>query len=148
VAFRCKIPALFDYFTNPIKELKTTDFQPKHFPESGPLERLAFIHPTAIRLWKQHPDVLLLDCTYKTNRFNMALLNICAITGANKVVQIGLVFLRRETEADYDWALDYIHNIMVHNSIEEPVSIVTDRELALIKSLNTWFPSSQHLLCR
>lgn len=37
---------------------------------------------------------------------------------------------------------------MVQNSIEEPVSIVTDRELALIKSLNTWFPSSQHLLCR
>ena len=56
----------------------------------------------------------------------MALLNICAITGGNKVVQIGLVFLRRETEADYDWALDYICNIMVQNSIEEPVSIVTD----------------------
>ena len=78
----------------------------------------------------------------------MALLNICAITGANKVVQVGLVFLRRETEADYDWALDYMRDIMVQNSIEEPVSIVTDRELALIKSLNTWFPSSQHLLCR
>ena len=43
----------------------------------------------------------------------MALLNICAITGANKVVQIGLVFLKRETEADYDWALDYMRNIMV-----------------------------------
>ena len=78
----------------------------------------------------------------------MALLNICAITGANKVVQVGLVFLRRETEADYNWALNYIRNIMAQNSIEEPVSIVTDRELALIKSLNTSFPSSQHLLCR
>ena len=66
----------------------------------------------------------------------MSLLNICTITGANKVVQIGLVFLRHEIEADYNWALDYIYNIMVQNSIEEPVSIVTDRELALIKSLN------------
>ena len=78
----------------------------------------------------------------------MALLNICAITGANKVVQIGLVFLRRETEADYNWALDYMRKIMAQNSIEEPASIVTDRELALIKSLNKQFPSSQHLLCR
>ena len=67
----------------------------------------------------------------------MALLNICAITGSNKVVQIRLVFLRQETEAAYDWALDYIRNIMVQNSIKEPVSIVTDQELALIKSLNT-----------
>ena len=67
----------------------------------------------------------------------MALLNICAITSTNKVVQVGLVFLKRETEADYNWALDYMRNIMAQNSIEEPVSIVTDRELALIKSLNT-----------
>ena len=32
--------------------------------------------------------------------------------------------------------------------IKEPASIVTGRELALIRSLNTQFPSSQHLLCR
>ena len=56
----------------------------------------------------------------------MALLNICTITGANKVVQVGLVFLKQETEADYNWALDYICNIMAQNLIEEPVSIVTD----------------------
>ena len=32
--------------------------------------------------------------------------------------------------------------------IQEPLSIVTDRELALIKCLETWFPKSRHLLCR
>jgi hypothetical protein len=32
----------------------------------------------------------------------MPILNICAITGANKVVQTGLAFLSRETEADYN----------------------------------------------
>jgi hypothetical protein len=74
-------------------------------------------------------------------------LNICAITGANKVVQIRLVFLRRETEADYNWALDYLRDIIAQNLIEELVLIVTDRELALIKSLNTRFLHSQHLLC-
>ena len=36
---------------------------------------------------------------------------------------------------------------MAEHSIEEPSSIVTDRELALIKSLNTRFPDSQHILC-
>ena len=76
----------------------------------------------------------------------MPLLNICAITSGNKVVQTGLVFLSRETENDYNWSLDYLRDIMAQNSIEEPVSMVTDRELALIKSLNTRFPYSQYLL--
>jgi hypothetical protein len=37
---------------------------------------------------------------------------------------------------------------MTENMIEEPVSIVTDRELALIRCLKSQFPSARHLLCR
>jgi hypothetical protein len=36
---------------------------------------------------------------------------------------------------------------MAKHSIEEPSSIVTDRELALIKCLDQ-FPASQYILCR
>ena len=78
----------------------------------------------------------------------MALLNICAITGANMVVQVGLAFIRHEKEADYNWALEFLRDLMAKESIEEPLSIVTDREIALIKALKRHFPSSQHLLCR
>jgi MULE transposase domain len=78
----------------------------------------------------------------------MPLLNICSITGHNMVIQIGLIFLSSEKEADYNWATKYLRGIMAENSIQEPYSIVTDRELALIRSLSTTFPSSQHLLCR
>jgi hypothetical protein len=60
------------------------------------------MHPTAIDLWKKNPDVLLLDCTYKTNRFNMPLLNICGITGNNKTPQFTLCFLSSELEEDYE----------------------------------------------
>jgi hypothetical protein len=67
----------------------------------------------------------------------MPLLNICAITGNNMVIQVGLVFLSGEKESDHDWAMDYIWDIMTEHSIEAPSSIVTDRDLALIKSLNT-----------
>jgi hypothetical protein len=37
---------------------------------------------------------------------------------------------------------------MAVHSIEEPLSIVTDRELALIRCLKLQFPSVRHLLCR
>ena len=78
----------------------------------------------------------------------MPLLNICAITGNNMVIQVGLAFLSGEKEVDYNWAIDYILDIMAKHSIEVPRSIVTDRELALMKGLNTRFPDSQHILCR
>ena len=66
----------------------------------------------------------------------MPLLNICTITGNNMVIQVGLAFLSGEKEVDYNWAIDYIRETMAKHSIEEPSSIVTDRELALIKCLH------------
>jgi hypothetical protein len=62
----------------------------------------------------------------------MPLLNICAITGNNLVIQVGLVFLSGEKEGDYNWAMDQLCDIMARHTIQEPTSIVTDRELALI----------------
>jgi hypothetical protein len=58
------------------------------------------MHSTAITLWKQHPGILLLDYTYKINPFSIALLNICAVTGGNIVVQIRLAFIRQQRELD------------------------------------------------
>jgi hypothetical protein len=53
------------------------------------------------------------------------------------VVQVALVFLSHEKEADYEWAINYLRTIITKNMIEEPVSIVTDRELALIRCLKS-----------
>lgn len=78
----------------------------------------------------------------------MPLLNICGITGNNMVVQIGMAFLSGEAERDYQWAIAQLKSVMTENMIEEPVSIVTDRELALIKCLDSQFVSSRHILCQ
>jgi hypothetical protein len=77
----------------------------------------------------------------------MALLNICAITGGNIVVQGGLAFIRQEREVDYNWSLEFLCDIMAKESIQEPLSFFTDQEIALIRALQTHFPSSRHLLC-
>jgi transposase-like protein len=56
--------------------------------------------------------------------------------------------LSSEKKADYRWAIQQLRGVITVNSIKEPVSIVTDRELALIDYINTQFPKSIHLLCR
>ena len=64
------------------------------------------------------------------------------------IIQIGLAFLSGETQGDYTWAIIQLRHLMLENTIAEPISIVTDRELALMKCLDTQFPMSRHLLCR
>jgi hypothetical protein len=44
--------------------------------------------------------------------------------------------------------MEFLREIMAKESIQEPLSIITDGEIALIKALRTHFPSSLHLLCR
>ena len=58
------------------------------------------------------------------------------MSGNNKVIQVGLTFLSGEKKADYRWALHQIRTVMTDASIKEPVSIVTDRELALIDCID------------
>jgi hypothetical protein len=73
---------------------------------------------------------------------------MCTIDGQNQVIQFGLCFLQNEKEEDYNWAMIQLYNAMEKANIEEPLSIVTDRELGLINSLNIYFPRSNHILCR
>jgi hypothetical protein len=64
------------------------------------------------------------------------------------VVQVGLAFIRQERQVDYNWAMEFLRDLMAKESIQGPLSIVTDREIALIKALRTYFPSPQRILCR
>jgi hypothetical protein len=116
-------------------------------PKTNRLERLFFAHPDSIQIYKDHPEVVLLDCTYKTNRFRMPLLNICAVTGNRKTVQVALCFLSGEKEADYDWAMSHFQDMIEEHGILEPDTWVTDRELALMNTLDDLFPDIDHILC-
>jgi hypothetical protein len=49
----------------------------------------------------KHPDVLLLDCTYKTNKFNMSLLNILGVDYHGNSFIIALCFLDQEITKNY-----------------------------------------------
>ena len=38
---------------------------------SNELENLFFIHPRSLNIWKAFPHVLIIDATYKTNKYGM-----------------------------------------------------------------------------
>lgn len=66
----------------------------------------------------------------------MLLLNICAVTGNKKTIQIALCFLRGEKEVSYEWAMKCLQDLMQKMGITCPILIITDRETALMKALD------------
>jgi hypothetical protein len=69
----------------------------------------------------------------------MPLLNICAVSGNNMVIQVRLVFMSRERKGDYRWAMCQWREVMQENSIPEPSSVVTNREITLMAAIDELF---------
>ena len=113
----------------------------------GELKALFFCHSCSIKLLSKYHYLLLLDCTYKTNKYKMPLLHITGITGSSKTFSVAFCFLSHETQDYYNWALQCLLTVFESNNIPIPTVFVTDREQALINSLSTTFPTSSHMLC-
>lgn len=118
--------------------------------ELGHIRRLFIAPKQHAELIRQSPDILLLDSTYKTNRFKMPLLNICGISQQQQPFQIAAVFLDGEKEEQFAWASRCLTDYLSHQQLPQPRVIVTDRDLALINALKAhdMLKSVPRLLCR
>ena len=73
--------------------------------DKGQLTHLAFKSPLLTDIWRKHPDVMLLDCTYKTNKYSIPALNIVSVTNQNTSFQIAFILMKKETEINFNWAM-------------------------------------------
>ncbi|BBM98273.1 hypothetical protein Mp_1g12150 [Marchantia polymorpha subsp. ruderalis] len=128
-----------------LDELRQGQF--KHvvqFSNSGNVERLSFAHPNSIFLARRFNSVILLDCTYKTNKFGMPLLHVIGRTALNTSFTIAIIFLNGEEIGDYVWALDEFSNLF--NGKLSSV-IVSDADKGLAAAIARVAPNFRHLLC-
>lgn len=88
----------------------------------------------------------MLDCTYKTNIYNMPLLNCSGLTPSHRTFLCCGVFLRREGQADYVWALRALKDLL--GGSYNPVVLITDNEKALLNAEQVVFPDANRILCR
>jgi hypothetical protein len=118
----------------------------QHAPD-GRVTAVFFAHPDSLAYLQAYPEVLLLDCTYKTNKYSMPLLDIIGVDASQRSFCIAFAFLSGETEADYIWALEQLKLLYEQCNASLPSVILTDRCLACINAITTLFPSSFALLC-
>src|SRR5216117_2404946 len=115
--------------------------------ENGQITILFFTYPQSLLLLHQYPEVLLIDCIYKTNQFHLPLLDIIGSTGLNMTFYTGYVFFAGESKQDYYWALNELKVIMQKKTINLPKVIVMDRNLALMNAIEVTFLAATNLLC-
>lgn len=96
--------------------------------DSEVVTNLYWAHPTSLDLLHAFSYVLLMDCTYKTNKYHMPLLEIVRLTSTNMTFSMVFVFLQHERKKNFNWALDVLRGIMDDNVL--PHIIVIDKDLA------------------
>jgi hypothetical protein len=111
------------------------------------LKWLTFADRNSLAQFSSMNFVLLMDATYKTNRFNMPLLLISSINPFGRSYVVAACLLSDETTISYNQALMSFKELF-GSSEPLPFTIITDQETALINAIDTQFPRSSHQLCR
>ena len=115
--------------------------------EANQVTDLFFIRNDCLELLRDNYEVILMDCTYKTNRYKLPLLLIQRVTCFYSTFFIGYVFLSDKTEESYQWALEKFQAKCVAANIPDHKVAVTDNEQALKNTLKTVYPEAYNLLC-
>jgi len=111
------------------------------------LTSIVWIHPQCLQLLKSSPDCLIVDCTFKTNRYNFPLLNLVGSNGHNRTTHLGIALLRHQDEAAFSWVLVRLHQLFEDKGIKIRFW-VSDRDLAFVNALNETFGDPRILICR
>ena len=121
-------------------------FVEKQFDQHNQLHSLLFAHPEAFEIILLNPDVVAIDSTYKTNRFNMPFLHISGVTVIGTTYDIAYCFLPNEKEETYNWAVQSLRCLFEHLEVR-PLLFITDNDTALKKALREYYPKMPQRLC-
>lgn len=111
---------------------------------AGHVTHLVFVSRYGLDLFAAYLEVLLLDCTYQTNRFQMPLLDMVGLIGLNTTFYVAFAFVKSEQEEDFTWVLKQLQELLR----ALPSVVMTDRELALMNAIRNVFPAAHSLLCQ
>lgn len=115
--------------------------------ETGKIWRVFWVYKQSIEDWKRHPYLLMMDCTYKVNRFNMPLLQITGTTAFHSNFSVGFGLVSHEATAAFTWLATHLKLAADEARISMPDVIITDYDLPLKNALREAFPAVQQQPC-
>jgi hypothetical protein len=137
---RTPIEVLFDRLSEPSSGF-VYDFQ---IDSENHVQNLFFAHDKQVRLLLANPDIILMDCTYRTNKFKIPLLHVVGCTSMQTFFSAGFCFLRNETRQNYYWAISAFFR---KTGLRQPNVYISDQEDSLKSAFGELFPGVPQLLC-
>jgi hypothetical protein len=104
-----------------------------------------FSDPESIKFFNLFHIVVVIDSTYKTNRYRLHLLEFVGSTYAEQMFYIGFAFLLSEKEDNFVWALERCRELL--KCQDHPNTVVTDRDGALMNAVDRVFLKFTAILC-
>ncbi|GAU37191.1 hypothetical protein TSUD_30560 [Trifolium subterraneum] len=115
--------------------------------DSTTIQDIFWAHPESIKLFNTFPTVLMMDSTYKTNKYKMSLFEIVGVTSTEESYNVGFAYIANEKEDNFVWALETCKSLLISKETF-PKVIVTDRDKSLMNVVAKVFPNSTALVCR
>jgi hypothetical protein len=133
-----------------IRVLAENEFHaPYVLNEQRSLEYLMILPQSLLETFQRSPDVLILDCTFKTNRYCRPLLNIISVNGNNTTIHLGVILLPGQSELDFVWAMEQLSEVFRSKRILSQIRLfVVDRDRACINAIKRVFPTKTILICK
>ncbi|XP_038688792.1 protein FAR1-RELATED SEQUENCE 5-like [Tripterygium wilfordii] len=97
---------------------------------------LFFCNSTSVQLARAFPLVFMMDCTYKTNKYRLPLMQIVGVTSTKKTFSIAFCYMSAEKEDNYVWGLNCFKDLF--DTVLAGV-FICDREIALMNALKIVF---------
>src|SRR6266536_1961390 len=108
---------------------------------------LFITHDKHIDLLIENFEVLVIDLMYKTNMFQMPLVNIVGMTDQNRSFFVGSMFIPGEKEKDYKLIFYAIRKMYDNYGILYLLIFITDACPAEIAAIKCIFPNINYILC-
>ena len=111
----------------------------KSYPDTNTVTNILWAHPASIELLHASSRILIMDYTYKSNKYRLLLMEIVAVTSTELIFSVAFACLKVEWEDNFSWWLDNMKSLM--HSLLMPYIIVTDKDLVLINVIERIFSS-------
>ncbi|CAG8504356.1 26147_t:CDS:2 [Gigaspora margarita] len=120
----------------------------EHDQDGEFLQAIFWVYKNAILKFALAKDVLIIDATYKTNRFLMPLIIICSVDQFGSTYPLIFALVCLETHDFYCWVMQQLSKVlMILTGDAQVATIITDHELVLMLAISLVFLYAKHQLC-
>ena len=107
---------------------------------------LFFYQKSSQKILKLNHEMLILNATYKTNKYKLPLFVITDVTTLNNFFYVNFTFIKSKYISNYVWVMKQLKAL--YNELDIPYSkmLLTNAQETLINAYVIIFPNATHML--